>query len=441
MRKMCFILSNTKRKVVAIHQQNSTMKNILQTIFITFMVVQIIALPFTVLGQSRHAFPETDVLNNQTIASPLTIEINSLGLWQAHEGELGVVTLLDDTGTKLGTAIMKSKDGNWMTGGEALFLAELEFEQPGTSSGILWFENRVITNEGNNKKESFDVPVHFYQKPARTYYFGARNETKGEHSGSGFHLIKLEVTKDGSFIGTEINAPSGTDGSRSGLQGQFLDDTFRGKTSQLAEGEMYEHDLDLKLKDNAIELGYKKPSGETATLPELSEAAYNELVGDYEKCYLLSRMNTEDRSRLENPDLKENLGLSQDDLSNMKFMELEIELDGIYETREFLLYPYGPMLCGTGGCALFVVNQEGKVLSKTTVVKMPVYTTTSRAVNPAEEKPRWKDLYVWSNGAFRKLVYKNGSYTPNASVANAMAEENLEFNPQLYIKVMDFVDE
>jgi hypothetical protein len=392
-------------------------------------------------NSTKTQFPEVELTPNQLVASPLVIDIHSKGVWMAHEGELGLVSVMDANGEKLATAIMKSKDNDWMRSGDAIFQAELQFEHPDTPDGKLVFENRLVTNEGNNQKETFEIPVRFYRSAVNTYYFGEIQKAIDDFSGQGFHLLKLELAADNSFSGTEIHAPSGTDGSKSALYGNFNGSLFQGKAIMLAEGELYSPDIRYQLTGDGINLGYKSPDGPEATLKKLSKEEYEGLEKQYAKNNLFRFVNTKDPERLKKMNLKDLYGFTSDDLAKMKFMELEIDLDGSYQTREFLVYLIHPSICGTGGCNLFIINEEGKIISKTTVVKLPVYTTVNRIVDQQNRKTSWKDLYVWSNGAFRKLIFKNSSYCPNASVAPAMAEENLVSNPQQFIKIMDYTDE
>lgn len=414
-------------------------RNTIKILLLTFLIS---AGCFSAGSQNRTEtqFPEVELSPNQLVASPLVIDIHSKGVWTAHEGELGMVSVIDGKGKKLATAIIKSKDDDWMRSGDAIFQVELQFEHTDTPDGKLVLENRLVTNEGNNQKESFEIPVRFYQPAYKTYWFGMQSEAS-KNFGTSYHFVKLELDVDSSFRGTEIHAPYGTDGSRCTMQGRLQGHTFLGEKSMLAEGEIYTQQLNMKLGSDGIELGYKKPSGKPVTLPELNESAYNKLVKAYEKNALLNGLNTNDRSRLKMLNATNGFGFTDQDLAKINFIELEINLDGSYQTREFLLYPYAPVFCGSGGCTLFIVNEKGEILSKTTVVKLPVYTTVSTAINPQNAKAYWKDLYVWSNGAFRKLVFKNGNYSSNASVAPAMAGENLLCNPQQFIKIMDYLDE
>jgi hypothetical protein len=78
----------------------------------------------------------------------------------AGEDKLGLVSVIDDKGQKLATAMVKSK-GDRMRSGDAIFQVELEFEHPNATDGKLVFENRPVLNEENNQKHSFEIPLRF----------------------------------------------------------------------------------------------------------------------------------------------------------------------------------------------------------------------------------------------------------------------------------------
>ena len=103
--------------------------------------------------------PSVDVKANQTITSPLTLNINSEGAWLANEGELGTVELFDKNNKSLGSAIMSSKDGEWMTTGPAAFIATLNFTVSEAQTGNLVFHNNVVSDEGIDREMSFHIPV------------------------------------------------------------------------------------------------------------------------------------------------------------------------------------------------------------------------------------------------------------------------------------------
>jgi len=110
-------------------------------------------------------YPEISVIPNQKITSPLDIEVDSKGLWFASEGELGIVTIVDEENNELGTniAILTSVDGNWMISGSVLFKTTLIFDSKEAKSGKLIFHNNPGGGDGDEAgvSKSFEIPVKF----------------------------------------------------------------------------------------------------------------------------------------------------------------------------------------------------------------------------------------------------------------------------------------
>jgi len=110
-------------------------------------------------------YPEISLIPNQKITSPLDIEVDSKGLWFASEGELGIVTIVDEENNELGTniAILTSVDGNWMISGSVLFKTTLIFDSKEAKSGKLIFHNNPGGGDGDEAgvSKSFEIPVKF----------------------------------------------------------------------------------------------------------------------------------------------------------------------------------------------------------------------------------------------------------------------------------------
>jgi hypothetical protein len=90
------------------------------------------------------------------------------------------------------------------------------------------------------------------------------------------------------------------------------------------------------------------------------------------------------------------------------------------DTDLILLYPFGGGFCGSGGCALYAIEQTGeefRIVGKTHGVMLPVKRL-------ATGDPHHPDLSVFSRGygepGTRTLLkYDGGRYTPNAGVPPA----------------------
>ena len=93
---------------------------------------------------------------------------------------------------------------------------------------------------------------------------------------------------------------------------------------------------------------------------------------------------------------------------------------------------------GSGGCNLLIIDENGKTLSNTTVVKLPIYLPAT-TIEGMKSKGSWKPLYVWSQG-FRKLDSEDGKYPSNASMAMEVPQEELEGHPENYQLVLDYLE-
>ncbi|MEJ2583641.1 MAG: hypothetical protein P8Z38_00915 [Robiginitalea sp.] len=208
-------------------------------------------------------------------------------------------------------------------------------------------------------------------------------------------------------------------------------------TTYLAEGERYEEQRDYKIgEDGLATLNAEKEA--VMTVPAVSCEQFDTYMKEYQQGLLKNSLNTTDRSRLKKVKEVAGFDYSGEELDNLRFMELEVDLDNDYETREFLLYIMDSMVCGSGGCNLLITDENGKTLSNTTVVKLPIYMPVS-TMGDIAEKGTWKPLYVWSQG-FRELAPEKGSYPPNASMAPEVPADALTSHPERYRLIMDYLE-
>lgn len=77
--------------------------------------------------------------------------------------------------------------------------------------------------------------------------------------------------------------------------------------------------------------------------------------------------------------------------------------------EELLVLMQDPYFCGSGGCSAYLFQDSGELLSRMTVTSTPVLLA-SRETNG------WKDFYVWSDGALRKMAHNGEQYPSNPSV-------------------------
>ncbi|NJC25901.1 hypothetical protein [Neolewinella antarctica] len=153
---------------------------------------------------------------------------------------------------------------------------------------------------------------------------------------------------------------------------------------------------------------------------------------DSNTTYPQGAINTTDRTRLLS--FAQSTDLNAAYLDTVRFLEQVVDLDGNPATTEYIVYLMGMENCGSGGCNLYVTNQGNEIISNTTVVKLPVYLKNE------ESTGTWKNLIVWSDGAYRTLTAEDGEYTPNGSMGVEISQEEVEDNPETYVKVLDYLD-
>jgi len=274
----------------------------------------------------------------------------------------------------------------------------------------------------------------------RYFCFASRTETPEEFGDTyNYQFTRLHLSEDGKVTGMMLHAPYGTDGSRGSISGIYRKDQalIQTTTTYLAEGELYEEQRDYQLEDDGLAtLNAEKKS--VLTIPAVSCDQYDTYLKEYHQGILKNRINSTDRTRLKKVKEVAEFGYGEEDLETIRFMEVEVDLDNNYETREFLLYIMDAMVCGSGGCNLLIIDQNGKTLSNTSVVKLPIYMPTS-TMGDVDRKGTWKSLYVWSQG-FRELVPEDGGYPSNASMAPEVPEDALSNYPEKYMLVLDYLE-
>lgn len=420
----------------------------------TFRALLAILLVGSILGckngtsTSEDPRPSVNINPNDTIQSPFELHINSEGIWSAYEGELGTVNVLNAKGENIATGIMRSADGNWMTTEPAPFVAGLEFNIEEGQAGTLVFHDNFVTEEGGNKPKAFEIPVYLSPSKAmaqtngRKWCFAEKTQSHlGEGDNHNYQFVQMMVKPNNQVVGWRISAPYGTDGSVANLQGKYdaASKSIQLQSRSYGEGMYYDQEETYGVTASGLELGYTNPDGTPAILTKQSCENFDSMLNDYRKSVLQNTINQTDRSRLiQNKELRD-LGYSSEDLKNMRFMERAVDLDNNYQTQEYLLYIMDPMLCGTGGCSLYIVNEKGETLSYMTVTKLPVYTT-NLSVEQQQAKGMWKDLAVWSNGSFRSIQHDGESYPMNPSTETSLDTETIQLHPEKYRLLMDYLD-
>ena len=111
-------------------------------------------------------------------------------------------------------------------------------------------------------------------------------------------------------------------------------------------------------------------------------------------------------------------GLHADD-GALTYAHAAVDLNGD-GTYEVLAYIMGPMVCGSGGCNLYVLAQEGegwRVVTRTSVTRTPVGVLTASTNG-------WRDLAVSIGGGgaeagWVRLTYDGRTYPTNPTAPPA----------------------
>lgn len=289
--------------------------------------------------------------------------------------------------------------------------------------------------------ESLETLTSEGMYPVGDYYFGTLDASSMEAGKYNVQLMHIRLDSSNHVRGEFYYQPYGSDGSRGSLAGRLDRDSMAlfVKRRALAEGERYSQDLILSLTDTGLELGYDDENGEEMTLPRIEKDLYEQYWNSFKAQQLGSQINSSDRTRLQQLQFLKDNGLTPDDLSKLKFMEVMVELNNDYNSKEYLLYIMDPLLCGSGGCNLFVVDETGHTLSYTTVTRPPIYVPVLSFEEQQAQQGEWKNLFVYSDG-MRQLSFENGHYTANASRGVLVDEVNLSTAPELYMLVMDYME-
>jgi hypothetical protein len=127
-----------------------------------------------------------------------------------------------------------------------------------------------------------------------------------------------------------------------------------------------------------------------------------------------SSMKTADLVRLTLRDLfKADLEGNFIDSISRKFIFFEYDLnsDG---RNEILVGLIGSFFCGSGGCTQFVLDDQGKVITRFTVADYPVVIDTHKTNG-------WNDLFIHSGSKDRIVRFDGKKYPSNPSVLPALS--------------------
>ena len=95
-------------------------------------------------------------------------------------------------------------------------------------------------------------------------------------------------------------------------------------------------------------------------------------------------------------------------MNERKFRYQQIDLNGDGNKEVFVIFST-PYFCGTGGCAMILLDHQLQPITKFTVTRPPVFADP-------ETKNDWKILYIKDREEWKELIFENGKYPSNPSV-------------------------
>ena len=104
-----------------------------------------------------------------------------------------------------------------------------------------------------------------------------------------------------------------------------------------------------------------------------------------------------------------------------KYQAFDLNHDGL---DEYLVALYTPYFSGTGGSTAYIINPDGTVDSRFTVVRFPIHVA-------ATSSEGWQDLIMYSGRENRDVKRRGGKYPSNPSVEAVYEEEIPDGTPAL----------
>ena len=243
-----------------------------------------------------------------------------------------------------------------------------------------------ITEVGENESSDLNSASQIVD----TWCFAAKTKAMNskKKTGHNYQFLKVSLDASNKVQGWIQSAPYGIDGMKGHVTGTYNSETGELNLNEtaLGEGEIYEQSREFRIIENSLQLDYGTAENKRASLNRYDCEEFDAMYASFQKEMIAKRVNSSDRSRVMKIKNLQELGYTNEELNAIPFMELEVDLDNNYETQEYLIYVMDSMLCGSGGCSLYITDKEGKTLSYMTVTKLPIYTTNSTI---EDQQKRW----------------------------------------------------
>ena len=104
--------------------------------------------------------------------------------------------------------------------------------------------------------------------------------------------------------------------------------------------------------------------------------------------------------------LKDDLQFLQPSDRKFQFYKIDLNDDG---KKEIFIRFMSSYFCGTGGCTFLLLGKYGKIITKFSVTRAPIF------VEPTKENG-WAILLVKDAGVFKELKFSDGKYSSNPSI-------------------------
>jgi hypothetical protein len=254
--------------------------------------------------------------------------------------------------------------------------------------------------------------------------------------GNNYEFFTFELQEGLVNNGVFYYFPFESDSQRGSFTGTYNPETKAIQTIEQAwgEGQSYEQQGNYVLGEKGLELNFTNQDGSTYVIPQIDCETYQSELDLFLNDRLASSVNTTDRTRVAKLPIFEGQ-VTQEMIDQVSFQEVAFDFDRNYETEEYLIYLNGMDFCGSGGCTMYVVDQNSKVLSKMTVTDTPIYTDLL-SFEESEQMTSWNNLYVWSDGSYRVLKHNGTSYPSNPSVEPAIEEGEIINHPEKYLLLL-----
>ncbi|MCF8714998.1 hypothetical protein JM658_09200 [Joostella atrarenae] len=94
--------------------------------------------------------------------------------------------------------------------------------------------------------------------------------------------------------------------------------------------------------------------------------------------------------------------------NDRKFQLYEIDLNDDDENEVFINF-FTRYFCGTGGCAMLLLDTHLKPITKFSVMNPPLFVEKTK-------KNKWAIILIKDAGVYKELIYSEGKYPSNPSV-------------------------